>query len=61
MNTWERMKMSCTTFDTSGDLFMIRCLFLLKYKWIPAYIKIVGSIGLSLNMNAIFVQIGVYL
>jgi hypothetical protein len=20
MNTWERMKMSCTTFDTSGDM-----------------------------------------
>jgi len=55
------MKMSCTTFDISGDLFMIRCLFLLKYKWIPAYIKIVGTIGLSLNMNEIFVQIGVYL
>ena len=42
--------MSCTTFDISGELFMIHGLFLLKYKWIPAYIKIVGINGLSLNM-----------
>ena len=44
MNTWVWMKMSCTTFDISGKLFMIHCLFLLKYKWIPAYIKIVGTV-----------------
>jgi hypothetical protein len=50
MNTWVLMKMSCTTFDISGELFMIHCLFLLKYKWIPAYIKILGTVGLSLNM-----------
>ena len=50
MITWVLMKMSCTTFDISGELFMIHCLFLLKYKWIPAYIKILGTVGLSLNM-----------
>ena len=50
MNTWERMKMSCTTLDISDELFMIHCLFLLKYKCIPAYIKIVGTIALSLSM-----------
>jgi len=43
------MKIICTTCDRSGELFMIR-LFLLKYKWIPAYVKIVGTIGLSLSM-----------
>ena len=41
---------SRTTFDISGELFMIYCLFLSKYKWITAYIKIVGTVGLSLNM-----------
>ena len=39
------MKMSCTIFDISGELFIIHCLFLLNYKWIPDYIKIVGIDG----------------
>ena len=50
MNTWVWMKMSCTTLDISDELFMIHFLFLLKYKCIPAYIKIVGTIALSLSM-----------
>ena len=44
--------MSCTTFDISGELFMIHCVFLLKYKCIPADISIVGIVALSLRMCA---------
>ena len=44
--------MSCTTFDISGELFMIHCVFLLKYKCIPADISIVEIVALSLRMCA---------